>query len=216
MPASFSLRPLIPIVLLALLSACAGSPPPAQRSTQVPASTYLTGPACIIDLSYRGVAFNRLPDTAQSGACGVSTAISLTEVPFALDKPVTVDCSLARQVSLWEENVVRPAVRQHFQQDLKKIFHYGGYNCRGRTSNRSRLSEHAFGKAIDIAGFELANGTRISVEKDWSAGGSKGAFLRDVARGACGMFSVVLTPNSDKDHENHLHLDIGPWKLCSL
>ncbi|HYC13481.1 MAG TPA: extensin family protein, partial [Stellaceae bacterium] len=31
---------------------------------------------------------------------------------------------------------------------------------------------------------------------------------------ACDYFSVVLSPDSDRYHYNHLHFDIGPWRLC--
>jgi hypothetical protein len=35
-----------------------------------------------------------------------------------------------------------------------------------------------------------------------------------VAQGACKIFSVVMTPNRNAEHHDHLHLDIGPYKLC--
>jgi hypothetical protein len=37
-----------------------------------------------------------------------------------------------------------------------------------------------------------------------------------VARAACGYFSVVLTPDSNADHFNHMHFDLGPDRLCSV
>ncbi|HXP95874.1 MAG TPA: extensin family protein, partial [Telmatospirillum sp.] len=77
-----------------------------------------------------------------------------------------------------------------------------------------RLSQHAFGRALDVTGFELADGTVISVMKDWRNRGAKSEFLHQVAQGACKMFSVVLTPNYNAEHHDHLHLDIGPHKLC--
>ena len=41
-------------------------------------------------------------------------------------------------------------------------------------------------------------------------------FLHHVARNACRYFSVVLTPDSNRDHYNHFHLDIGPGRVCSV
>ena len=54
----------------------------------------------------------------------------------------------------------------------------------------------------------------MSVERDWAAPGPKREFLRALAKRACDYFNVVLTPDSDKFHYNHLHLDIGRWRLC--
>jgi hypothetical protein len=207
----FVLSALVPFLMV--LASCSSAPPPSSSKA---APSYLSGSACIIDLAYRGVAFDRVADSAKSGACGVATAISLREeTSVALNSPVQVDCAIARQMTLWVEAVVQPTARRYFGQGIKKITHYGGYACRGRTSNRARLSEHAFGKAIDIAAFQLEDGRQISVLKDWSAGGAKQSFLREITAGSCPFFSVILSPNSNADHANHLHLDIGPWKLCS-
>jgi len=98
-----------------------------------------------------------------------------------------------------------------------------GWQARQRRSSGSpvisrtagRWSQHAVGQAIDIAGFRLSDGTTVSVDRDWNEPGAKGQFLRQLARKACRYFSVVLTPDSNAEHYNHLHLDIGPDRLCS-
>lgn len=200
-----------------LVAACSSSPAPRsseQKSGRAPG--YAGGPACVIDLNYQGVAFNRLPDDGNGNGCGITTAVSLLQAPTPLNRPVRVDCTLARQFAQWDEAVVDVAARDIFGQAVKTIHHYGGYACRGRSSNKARLSEHSYGKAIDIGAFELEDGTIISLSRHWSAGDKKQAFLRRVAAGACPYFSVVLTPNSDSKHKDHFHLDVGPWKLCSL
>jgi hypothetical protein len=76
------------------------------------------------------------------------------------------------------------------------------------------MSRHAQGLAIDVAGFELADGRVIRVAEDWSGSGAKREFLHALARRACAYFNVVLTPDSDSDHENHFHLDVGPERSC--
>ena len=77
-----------------------------------------------------------------------------------------------------------------------------------------RWSEHAAGRAIDVSGFVMKDGERITVEHDWRAGGPRAEFLHALAHRACDYFNLVLTPDNDKDHHNHLHLDIGRWRLC--
>ena len=179
-----------------LLAACAAAPPaskPGGNRVALPTG----GPGCVVQLSYQ-------------------TAVALMETPTPLNRPVTVDCGLALKVVEWDRDVLRPLAREVFGQDIKTVHHYGGYVCRGRTSNRSRLSEHAYGRAIDIAAFELEDGTMISVKKHWSGAGTRSTFLRRAAQGACGLFSVVLTPAADQAHHDHFHLDVGPWKLCRI
>lgn len=200
------------LALLAL-AGCSGGPAP-KPSGGGRATPPASGPACVVDLSYSNVAFDRTADTGKPGGCGVATAVRLLAAPTDLNRPVTVDCGLAKQWAAWDAAAVQPAARDLFGQGVARVHHYGGYVCRNRRSG-GRLSEHAYGKAIDIAAFELTDGTIVSVEKHWRAGDARQAFLRRVARDACSKFSVVLSPNSDADHANHLHLDVGPWKLCS-
>jgi hypothetical protein len=68
--------------------------------------------------------------------------------------------------------------------------------------------------AMDIAGFELTDGTMISVKQEWTKRGKGRDFLHEVATKACGYFSEVLDPDSDRDHVDHIHLDLGRWKYC--
>ena len=41
-------------------------------------------------------------------------------------------------------------------------------------SHGAQLSEHAFGNAIDVSGFKLADGREISVVRDWKRSGHAG------------------------------------------
>jgi hypothetical protein len=76
------------------------------------------------------------------------------------------------------------------------------------------LSQHATANALDIAGFRLADGRRISVLADWSDSGDKGRFLREVREGACKQFNTVLGPDYNAAHRNHFHVDMGRWQVC--
>ena len=98
--------------------------------------------------------------------------------------------------------------------------HVGSYSCR-RLYDRAegRFSEHSTADAIDIVGFDLADGRRVSVLEDWNGGGPEAAFLRDVRDGACRLFSTVLSPDYNQAHRDHLHLDVAnrgaiTWSLC--
>ena len=121
---------------------------------------------------------------------------------------------------MWEREIVQPAALRLLGRRLASVDHYGSYSCRrlyGRGDGA--LSEHATADAIDIAGFRLAGGRRISVLGDWSGGGAEAAFLREVRGGACDLFATVLSPNYNAAHADHLHFDQasrgpGGWRGC--
>ena len=161
---------------------------------------------------YRPVALDGAPD----GRCHVDTAVRVTRLDVALNRPATMSCALAARLDDFERNVVQRLALQDLGHPVDRIEHLGAYSCRRTSGRTDRLSEHAFGLAIDIAGFRLADGTEISVERDWWTPGPKRDFLHHLAASACGMFSVVLTPSSNRDHFNHMHFDIGPDRLCSV
>ena len=142
------------------------------------------------------------------------TPVLVSAAPAALDLPTLMSCAIADRLARFDEAVVQPAARRLLGAPVIRIEHFGTFACRMESDGRRRLSEHASGKAIDVAGFVLADGRRIRVVDDRRRRDQRGAFLRDVARRACGYFSVVLTPGSDAAHRSHVHLDIGPYRLC--
>lgn len=77
------------------------------------------------------------------------------------------------------------------------------------------MSEHAYANAWDITGFELADGRVVSVRKHWNDAGSLRTFLRTVRDDACNIFRVVLGPDYNDEHHDHLHVDMGGGLTCS-
>lgn len=131
-----------------------------------------------------------------------------------------VACPVAAGLAMWEWNVVQPAAERHFGARVTRIDHLGSYNCRrlyGRDSGD--YSQHATANAVDIAGFRLSDGTRVSVLSDWKDDAAKGAFLREVRDGGCDLFSTVLSPDYNAAHADHFHLDQANrgdmgWRAC--
>ena len=74
--------------------------------------------------------------------------------------------------------------------------------------SRARISEHAFGNALDIAAFTLADGRKITVKAGWRGVPEEQGFLRDVQAAACDQFTTVLAPGSNAFHYDHIHVDL--------
>jgi len=190
-------------LLATLLSACAAAPGP-------PAGA----PSCAAELTARGAIFEPVADREGPNGCRLSDSVRITRSSVALDQPVQLNCAAALHLLRFEEQVLQPAAQRHFGQRLSRVRHFGGYSCRARADNARRLSEHGLGNAVDVAGFDLADGTQITVARHWREPGPRGAFLQEVARGACSIFHLVLTPRTDALHRSHFHLDIGRWRRC--
>lgn len=203
------------LVVLAVigLTACGGGTGDGRH--QAAPSTPAEAASCPTRLDRTGAAFAQRSPFSTDRGCGVADPVEVRRAQFLpLSRPAVMDCALAETLAAFETRILIPAARFHLGTGIERIEHVGTYACRGRSSDRTRLSEHAFGRAIDIAGFRLQDGRLITVARHWRDPGPAGRFIRDVASGACGVFSVVLGPGSDRFHQDHLHLDIGPDRHC--
>ena len=130
------------------------------------------------------------------------------------------DCTLIR--SLLEAG---PIMKKH---DIVELIDIGVYNYRcigGGTPPDcpNGISQHAYAKAIDIAGFKTSDGTTYSVLTDWvidpatttctaETDPGKDEFLHRVIceLKQAKVWNIVLTPNYNADHRNHFHVDLSP------
>jgi hypothetical protein len=176
----------------------------------------MDGQACRAALSGDGAKFETVADFTTNTGCGITDPVKLTGGVVGLSQPAEMSCSLALAVTEFEDGDIQALAQRYFHQKLTRLDHMGAYSCRTVRDAKGRMSEHAIGHAIDISGFLLADGTKIVVEKDWFSTGPKHDFLRAVAKAACERFAVVLTPNYNLDHFNHIHADLSKWKLCGI
>jgi hypothetical protein len=182
------------------------------------------GETCRALLTRAGVRFTALPPRNAGEQCGYSDAVRFRS-GGALSiawRPVDLgtSCPVAAALALWEWHVVQPAALEHLGSRVVAIDHFGSYSCR-RIYGRSEgaWSEHATANAVDVAGFRLADGRRITLIADWNDRAGKGRFLRAVRDGACGLFATVLSPDYNRAHADHLHLDqanrgAAGWRGC--
>ncbi|MEM8793588.1 MAG: extensin family protein [Pseudomonadota bacterium] len=140
--------------------------------------------------------------------CGVLQPVRISRAGgIPLSTPATLNCPTARRFADWLSGVAEPAVREELGKGISSVWVMGSYSCRTRNNQPgARISEHARGRAIDVGGLTLSDGSRITVRDDWGKG-AKGAALTRMHRQSCGLFQTVLGPDSDVHHKNHFHFD---------
>ena len=181
-------------------------------------------PACRAALDRAGVEYTALPPRSGEGQCGYSDGVRFTQggsrrIAFS-PAGLGVACPVAAALAVWEWEVVQPAARRHFGSSVARIEHFGSYSCRriyGRDAGN--WSEHSTADAVDIAGFRLADGRRITVARDWQGTDPAALFLHEVRDGACDLFATTLSPDYNAAHADHLHLDQAErgamgWRGC--
>ncbi len=219
---------IISLVSLAalVLSGCSAIPQASQRTAQrAPlrySATYQPAVpirACLSDLGARQAAFTPLPDQYYGAGCSTINTVRLVSLrsdsnDLALTNLGPVTCALADRFAGWARFGVDRAARQVLGSPLVKIETLGSYNCRN-VAGTDRRSGHATGNAIDVSGFVLADGQRITVLGDWSAGSPEDrSFLRTIAASACKRFGTVLGPDYNSAHRNHFHLELTGSSFC--
>ena len=129
--------------------------------------------------------------------------------PVEVKPTATLACPIVSALDQWITAAVQPAAMRWFHQPVVEIKQISAYSCRGMNGNAyAHISEHAFGNALDIAEFALADGHRISVQYGWHGTPEEQGFLHDVQFAACDQFTTVLAPGANVYHYNHIHVDL--------
>jgi hypothetical protein len=144
------------------------------------------------------------PITSKVEACGVAEPVRLTSVSgVRLSQAATVDCSIAKSLNAWVDEVAQPA----FDGKLVELQVAAHYICRGRNNVKgAKISEHGKGRAIDISAFVLSDGKVLTVKQNYNK------LLRKIYKAGCGYFKTTLGPGSDGYHEDHFHFDASARK----
>lgn len=162
--------------------------------------------ACRSRLTSLGAAFTEQPPQSDPAGCSIPHPVLLSRLSgsITLEPAALVNCAVAEAAARFTQGVITPLAREHMGRELVSIGDASGYACRPRHGT-ARLSEHAFGNALDMGRFVFSGGVAIGVGPVPGAGA---AFLGAVRKAACGPFKTVLGPGSDADHARHLHLDL--------
>lgn len=126
------------------------------------------------------------------------------------DDPVLVACETAIAIA------DTAAIAANMQPAATRIMHYGTYNCRV-IAGTSSLSNHAEGRAIDLAAFEVEGNGEYTLFADWEDGVANpvtpgGQWLRGIADEMWDTMTwhIILTPEYNDDHNDHFHVDLTP------
>lgn len=153
------------------------------------------------------------PERTDGAQCIKQGTIKLASLSTATLRIEETRCAIAARLFMWEYNVVQPAARKYFNEPVTEILHFGSYSCRNIRGS-SATSEHATANAFDISGFRLRSGKLVTLKQQWQGSQPQAEFLRDVRDGACDYFNVVLSPDYNADHHDHLHVDMGWYRTC--
>lgn len=172
---------------------------------------------CDATLTEPQVSARLVSDNPIKNGCGWENAVRLNSAGGAALPVGTVTCEMAAALALWVEHDVQPLAQELLGSRVTRIAHMGGYACRniiGSKALRSFRSQHATANAIDISGFDLADGRRIRLARDWKGEDAESQFLKAVHRSACRYFRIALSPNFNAAHHDHFHFDRGPFIRC--
>ncbi len=225
------MKKIVPLVLcFGLLSACTVVPQATASSSgasssravavaprgpslpQAPLAVHAQDRQCLSSLSEAGAQFTPVADAYTGQGCSTIGTVQLTalgsdEARLGVSNMGPVQCGVGAAFAAWARFGVDRAAQQILGSPLQRIETMGSYACRN-VAGSERRSAHATAAAIDIAAFVLADGRRVSVAQDWSAGTpEEQEFLRTVQRSACRRFSTVLGPEYNAAHRDHFHVE---------
>jgi hypothetical protein len=176
----------------------AAIPPPSRKEERKKRreKASMKGAVCGV-AAIKGEEMSRIK--SKVNGCGVEDPVMVTSVAgVRLSQAATVDCSIAKALNAWVDEVAQPA----FDGKLIELQVAAHYICRSRNNIKgAKVSEHGKGRAIDISAFILANGKVLTVQ------GNYNKLLRRIYKAACGYFRTTLGPGSDGYHEDHFHFD---------
>ena len=212
------MRPAFALPVVLALAACIPSdthkpPPQGAGSVAEPSKATL---ACYADLRGAGVRFRPLPDRYFDQGCSALGAVQLLDIGIPVTNLGSMTCPLASAFAGWARDAMQPAAKAWLKSSVVRIESFGTYSCRPVNNQAgARLSEHGRANAVDVGAFVLADGRRITVLAGWNGEDEDvRGFLRAVHQAGCRRFKVVLGPDANAFHRDHLHFDLGPGPYC--
>jgi hypothetical protein len=171
---------------------------------------------CLAALAAVSDAAVAAPPSMQDLHCQIENPVTISRVGDARLSPVLTDCAVALRLAIWEAHGLQPAAAQ-MNTDVTWIDQVGSFNCRAmrtQDGDSGRWSTHATAEAIDVSGFRLGDGRKLSLARDWNSPEPVAKFLRAARDSACDAFATTLGPDYNALHADHFHLQSRGWGTC--
>jgi len=204
--------------------------PPLSREALWAAWNSLRGDAYDLDGVTRFLNDGQRPD------CSSKNLVRYTGKVLRYQSPVYVHAAFLERLARFEQLVAEVGT-EIYGRAPTRLRHAGAFSCRPSRRRVHRLSEHALGNAIDVLGFDFGGAHRrqplpvtvskrwrapfqIRIARDWSEPGADAAssihsrFLHALAERLAernDVFRGMIGP-SQRDHADHFHLDMAPWR----
>ncbi len=151
----------------------------------------------------------------QRGSCPLRNVVRVANFgSVQLSSSFLASCPLALSSALYIEQQAKPLTRQLMASDLRQIDHLGSFACRNiYHRQQARRSEHATADALDVSGFRLADGRRVSVLQGWRSETSH-PWLVALLNNSCHYFGNALGPEYNAAHANHFHFGMRGQGFC--
>lgn len=208
--------------LVLILGGCSAVPQSDQPVPHKSAAVLTPRPdirACLADLGASKAAFSPLPDRYYGAGCSTLGTVQLSalksdDARLALSNLGPVTCPLAETFAAWARFGADRAAQQILGSPIVRIETMGSYSCRN-VAGSERRSAHATASAIDVSGFVLADGRRITVSGNWHDPSPRvRQFFATIQASACKRFGTVLGPAYNAAHADHLHLELSGSAFC--
>jgi extensin-like protein len=191
--------------------------------------------------SLRGDAYaldpiERIVDTGARIECNSSGLVNHRGELVPYQGAARVDRAFRERLVRFEQVLIEVA-NEVYGRAPARVRHLGAYVCRSTRNRSYRMSEHALGNAIDVAGFdfvrarkqeplavglprELRGPFQIRVARHWNARADSpvaavhSRFLHELAARLSersDIFRGMIGP-SRSDHSDHFHFDMSPWR----
>lgn len=202
---------LVLTALVVALAACGGREQTrVSRPATTPSFNTQEARSCLANLSAKSVRFSTLQNQSFGGGCRTIDTVKLMDFGTPTTNLGAMTCPLADNFSAWAKHAVRPAAKQYLGSEVVRIETFGTYSCRNVNGGRlAKLSQHAYGNAVDVSAFILDDGRRVSVLNGWHGKSDEREFLRRLHQSACKRFGTVLGPDYNGAHANHFHFDMA-------
>jgi hypothetical protein len=171
---------------------------------------------CALALATARITYQPIADTRTADGCTLEDVVRVDRLnSVAVSSSFLATCPLALSLAVYVRDYLQPAAQATYGESVRRIEHVGSYACRNVNHDSSgSLSEHAFADAIDISGFVLADGSRVTIGRDWTSSTRASQFLHASRDGACKVFHAVLGPDYNPLHQAHFHFDMGAYRVC--